>query len=321
MIALWIALAVGILAYILFVMLVPKALPSASDDRLRDALDRLQAENRALANEQRDIMRGSLLEESALMRIIFGSALFTPLYEKAVQAGYQERLPQLLTRMGVYALIGLFLMLQLQLPVAVLLLVLPITYLLILRHCDRVVRRRNAQFINQFPDALETIVRSVRSGFPLSVALQMLAENAEEPVRSQFQQVVEEVALGRSLQQALVRMAARISEPDVRFFVVVIGVQQETGGNLAEIIGNLATIIRKRKQLRHKIRALTAEGKATGWVLGMLPVVVFTAIYFMQPGYLAPFFNDPLGQMLFAGALSLLFVCFIVVREMIRVDI
>jgi tight adherence protein B len=253
--------------------------------------------------------------------MIFGIALFRPLYDVAMQAGYHEKLPQLLLRMGIYALLGLALLLGLHVNVIAIILVPPLAYMFTYRHCTRILAKRNREFIDQFPDALEIIVRSVRSGFPFSVALQMLAENSRDPIRSQFQQVVEEVALGRSLQQALARLAGRINEPDVRFFVVVIGVQQETGGNLAEIIGNLATIIRKRKQLRHKIKALTAEGKATGWVLGLLPVVVFVLLYVLQPHYLDPFFNDSLGQMLFGGAIFLLLVCFLIVRQMIKVDI
>ena len=190
-----------------------------------------------------------------------------------------------------------------------------------LHHCGKVVKKRNHKFINNFPDALDMIVRSVRSGFPISVAMQMLAENAEEPVRSEFRQVTDEIALGRSLPQALARLASRINEPDIRFFVVVLTVQQETGGNLAEIVSNLSGIIRKRKQLRNKIRAMTSEGKATGLILGGLPVFVFLMLYFMQPGYLAPFFNDPLGMNLFGSAIALMVVCYFVIKQMINVDI
>ena len=104
-------------------------------------------------------------------------------------------------------------------------------------------------------------------------------------------------------------------------FVVVLTVQQETGGNLAEIIGNLSSIIRKRKQIRHKIKAMTAEGKATGIVLGALPVLVFAALWFVQPGYLDVFFHDPLGIKFFFSAIALLGVCYFVVKQMIQVDI
>jgi tight adherence protein B len=205
-------------------------------------------------------------------------------------------------------------------PLAFLLAAIP-AYALPLFHYRQKLRQRNQKFIDQFPDALDMIVRSVRSGFPLPVALQLLAENAAEPVRTEFRQVADEMALGRSLAHSLARLSARVEEPDVRFFVVVLTVQQETGGNLAEIIGNLSTIIRKRKQIRHKIRAMTAEGKATGVVLGSLPLIVFGALFMIRPDYLDAFFTDPLGMKLFISAIIMLVACFFIVKQMIKVEI
>ena len=103
--------------------------------------------------------------------------------------------------------------------------------------------------------------------------------------------------------------------------VTAVAIQSSTGGNLGEVISNLSSIIRKRKQIRHKIRALTSEGKATGWVLGALPVFVFGALYMFQPNYLDAFFYDHVGQQLLGIALALMLVCFIVVKQMINVDI
>lgn len=321
MIPLLIALIAGVAAYAVFVILVPKAVPDESSERVQSALDRLYEENRSAVSQQKDVMRSDLLEESAFIRLFFSSPIGRPLFDAAVQAGYQGKLQQLLIRMGIFIVIGLLIVMESGLSPVALVFAFPGGYYMALRHCKGVVHKRNKKFIDMFPDALDTIVRSVRSGFPLSVALQMLAENAEEPVRSEFRQVVEEVALGRTMNQALARLAARIKEPDMQFFVVVLGVQQETGGNLAEIIGNLSTVIRKRKQLRHKIKAMTSEGKATGIVLGGLPFFVFGILYFLSPGYLDPLFYDPLGQKLFGTAIGLLIACFIVFKQMINVDI
>ena len=319
--SLLVALGIGILAYILFVIAVPKAVPKDSEDYLRSALDRLAAENRAAEQARNDVLRDQLSDAPPLVRMILGNALMQPIYEAALGAGYQSTLSQILVMMLMSFGISLFICLVLGLGPVSLILALILAYLFPLRHCRKRIKKRNRKFIDQFPDALDMIVRSVRSGFPLSVALQMLAENAEEPVRSEFRQVTDEVALGRNLSQALTRLSTRINEPDIRFFVVVLTVQQETGGNLAEIIGNLSSIIRKRKQLRHKIHAMTSEGKATGYVLGSLPVLVFAALYFIQPGYLEPFFNDPLGMQLFGGAIALLVICYVVIKQMINVDI
>lgn len=314
------ALGVGIISYIAFVVLFPKAVPEDAGDRVSEALDRIYEENRA-TDEQRSVLRDQLSEESGLVRTMFSGPVMRPLYERALQAGYKNNLQQILMIMvGVFIfvvvigqVIGLGLLTWVVAPL--------MAYLIPYRHCTNSIRKRNRKFLDQFPDALDMIVRSVRSGFPLSVALQMLAENTENPVKEEFRIVVDDIALGRSLQQSLQRLSLRINQPDIRFFVVVLSVQQETGGNLAEIIGNLSNIIRKRKQLRHKIHAMTSEGRATAWVLGLLPVFVFLAIYLVQPEYLAAFWTDPMGMTLFATSVGLVILCAFVVKQMINVDI
>ncbi|MBN8543987.1 MAG: type II secretion system F family protein [Alphaproteobacteria bacterium] len=315
------ALGVGIVSYIAFAILFPKAIPSDASDYTKQALERIYQETQG-TNDTATILKDQLLEESALVRAVFGWRIMQPIYEAAVQAGYLHQLRFLVTLMlaGFGISLVLFIGLGITLPAALLLASL-LGYYLPYRHCVRAVRKRNRQFLDQFPDALDMIVRSVRSGFPLTTALQMLADNSQSPVKEEFRQVVDELGMGRNLNQALARLAVRINEPDIRFFVVVLTVQQETGGNLAEIINNLSSIIRKRKQLRHKIRAMTSEGRATAWVLGLLPVFVFCALYAMQPTYLMPFFTDPIGMMMFGTALGLLGICVFVVKQMIDVEI
>jgi tight adherence protein B len=315
------ALAIGIISYIGFVLMFPKAIPEDSSDYVRTALDRLYEENRTAENEQLAVMRDQLREQTGIVRTVLGLPFMQPLYEAGLQAGYYNKLDKLVMLMFISFGISLVGLQMLGLGLTGVLLAVVLGYYIPYKNCLGKIRKRNKQFIDQFPDALDTIVRSVRSGFPLSVALQMLAENTEDPVRSEFRQVADEIALGRNLNQALARLATRIHEPDVRFFTVVLSVQQETGGNLAEVVGNLSNVIRKRKQLRHKIQALTSEGRTTGWVLGLLPVFVFFALYFMQPGYLQPFFTDPMGHILLGSAVGLMTMCFFVVRSMINVDI
>lgn len=319
--SLLIALGAGILGYVAFALLFPKAIPKESDDYLKNALDRLAEENRESERRQAEVLRDVLSETKPWVRMLFSLGFMRPIYEAALQAGYQQDIEKVALMMPITFAVVLGLGMQGGMGslsfVAAAILAFYVPY----KHCLRRVRKRNNKFIDQFPDALDTIVRSVRSGFPLSVALQMLSDNAEEPVRGEFRQVTDEVALGRSLPQALQRLAARINEPDVRFFVVVLTVQQETGGNLAEIVGNLSGIIRKRKQIRHKIKALTSEGKATGLILGALPVLVFGLLQYTQPGYLKPFFTDPMGHKLLGTAVGLLVACFFVVRAMITIDI
>lgn len=315
-----IALGVGIAVYTLIMIAFPKAAPEDKSRVIKAAMDQLYEENRGYESAAQDILRDQIGGESPLVRAIFNLRFMRPLYEAGIQAGFQQDVKRLLV---LTVMIAVFFLLVALVKGWVLLAIgaAPLAYYIMYKYSKRQIRKRNDLFINQFPDALDMIVRSVRSGFPLTTALQMLAENAEEPVRSEFRQVVDDLALGRSLTDALGRLAIRINEPDIRFFVVVLSVQQETGGNLSEIVSNLSGVIRKRKQLRMKIRAMTSEGKATGWVLGALPVLVFGALTFVQPGYLQPFFNDSLGQTFLMVILALMGTCFFVVKQMINIDI
>lgn len=188
-------------------------------------------------------------------------------------------------------------------------------------YLQRRVAKRNLQFINQFPDAIDMIVRSVKSGHPINAAFRMIAENMSHPVSTEFQKVVDEVAYGRSLPEALKRMASRIQEPDANFFVVVLSVQQETGGNLAEVLTNLSNVIRKRKQLRLKIRALTAEGRASAWVVGFMPVIVAGLIHLVNPEYLRPLWETDTGRMWIWISAGLIFCAVFVIRKMLNVKV
>lgn len=183
------------------------------------------------------------------------------------------------------------------------------------------VDKRNREFLDIFPDAMDMIVRSVRAGHPLSASLRMIAENVDPPVSTEFKQVIDEISYGRTMAEALARMADRIDQPDLNYFVVVLSVQQETGGNLSEVLSNLSDIIRKRKLLRLKIRALTAEARATGWVLGLMPIIVFAIIYWMSPGYLTPLLTTPLGNAILGAAGGLVMLGAWIVNRMIQVKI
>lgn len=194
-------------------------------------------------------------------------------------------------------------------------------FLLPRMYLKRRIKKRNEAFINQFPDAVDMIVRSVKSGHPLNTALRMIADNMDPPVKTEFKQLVDEIAFGRSTVEALVRMSQRIDEPDLQFFVVILSVQQETGGNLAEVLSNLSGIIRKRKQLRLKIKAMTSEGRATAYVLGGLPVVVFGAIHITSPEYLVPLFETDSGNMILGGAGALIGLAAFIVYNMLQIDI
>lgn len=194
-------------------------------------------------------------------------------------------------------------------------------YFLPTKYLKHRIDKRNLKLLDLFPDAIDLIVRSVRSGHPINTAMRMIAENMESPIRDEFKQVTDEVAYGRTLTEALRRMSARLGLADVDFFVVVLAVQQETGGSLTEVLTNLSGIIRKRKQLRAKVRALTSEGRATSYILGAIPVVEFGALYWITPSYLDPLFSTLTGNIIMGIAGALIIASQYVIRIMINIEI
>lgn len=183
------------------------------------------------------------------------------------------------------------------------------------------IKSRIKKFSDQFPDALDIIVRSVKSGFPLNAAVNMVAESMAAPASEEFKQMSDEVVHGSTMVDALARLANRMQAPDIRFFVVVLTLQQEVGGNLAEVLSNLSSLIRKRKMMKKKIHAITSEGRFTGWLLGSLPVLVTLAIHFMSPDYLKPLFETPAGWKTLAAAVGSVTFGVWIIRRMVDFEI
>jgi tight adherence protein B len=157
-------------------------------------------------------------------------------------------------------------------------------------------KRRQSKFVDEFADALDVIVRGVKSGLPLNECLQVIARESPEPVRSIFRDVVEQQRIGIPLGEALDRAIDQMPLSEMKFFSIVISIQQQAGGNLAEAIGNLSNIMRSRKQMRGKVQALSAEAKASAYVLGSLPFGVTLMIYLSTPQYIMLLFTTSIGN-------------------------
>lgn len=155
-------------------------------------------------------------------------------------------------------------------------------------------QRRRKRMQDQFPVALDIFVRALRSGHPVASAIELLTEEMEDPIGSQFGLVADEVSYGADLTAALNAMAERWDMDDIRMFVVSLSLQNETGGNLAEILENLSDVIRERASLYMKVRALSSEGRMTGWVLGVLPIVLFVMLFTMNPPFYLEVALDPI---------------------------
>ena len=157
---------------------------------------------------------------------------------------------------------------------------------------NRLITKRTNQFNAKFPDAIELLVRGLRSGLPVTETLGVVASEIPGPVGSEFKGITERIKIGRTMEEALQETADRLGIPEFNFFCITLAIQRETGGNLAETLGNLAEVLRKRAQMKLKIRAMSSESKASAYIVGSLPFVVFALVYVMNPDYLAPFFSD-----------------------------
>ena len=156
----------------------------------------------------------------------------------------------------------------------------------------RMIKRRVTKFNSNFPDAIELMVRGLRSGLPITETLGIVAGEIIGPVGVEFRMVTDKMKIGRTMEAALQDTADRLGTPEFQFFVITLAIQRETGGNLAETLSNLADVLRKRAQMKLKIRAMSSESKASAYIVGSLPFVVFGLVYMINPHYMAGFFSD-----------------------------
>jgi tight adherence protein B len=154
------------------------------------------------------------------------------------------------------------------------------------------IKRRINSFNANFPDAIDLMVRGLRSGLPISETLGIVANEVDGPVGIEFQAVADKMKIGRTMEAALQETAERLGTAEIQFFVITLAIQRETGGNLAETLSNLSDVLRKRAQMKLKIRAMSSESKASAYIVGALPFVVFGLVWMMNPTYMAAFFTD-----------------------------
>ena len=156
----------------------------------------------------------------------------------------------------------------------------------------RQIKKRTAQFNAKFPDAIELLVRGLRSGLPVTETLAVVSQEVPGPVGQEFRGIVERIKIGKTMEDSLQDTADRLGIPEFNFFCITLAIQRETGGNLAETLSNLADVLRKRSQMKLKIKAMSSESKASAYIVGSLPFIVFCLVYWMNPDYLTGFFTD-----------------------------
>lgn len=186
---------------------------------------------------------------------------------------------------------------------------------------SHMIKRRVNLFTKRFPDAIELLVRGLRSGLPISETLNVVASELPGPVGEEFRAVSDKIKIGRTMDAALQETAERLGTPEFQFFTITLQIQRETGGNLAETLSNLANVLRQRAQMKLKIRAMSSESKASAYIIGSLPFIVFTLIYYINPGYMGTFFTNPLLTAIGLGGMVWMGIGAFIMAQMISFEI
>uniref|UniRef100_UPI00286DD572 type II secretion system F family protein n=1 Tax=Novosphingobium sp. TaxID=1874826 RepID=UPI00286DD572 len=183
------------------------------------------------------------------------------------------------------------------------------------------IKRRVAQFTAKFPDAIELLVRGLRSGLPVTETLGVVAGEVPGPIGEEFRQINERIRIGKTMDESLQETADRLGTPEFQFFCISLAIQRETGGNLAETLSNLADVLRKRAQMKLKIRAMSSESKASAYIIGALPFVVFGMLYWINPQYGGKFFSDERLIITGMGGLCWMSIGAYIMAQMINFEI
>jgi tight adherence protein B len=183
------------------------------------------------------------------------------------------------------------------------------------------IRARAAKFVGDFPDAIDLIVRGIKSGLPIQETIGTIATEIPEPIGGEFRRIEAALKLGQTLDEALWATADRVDIAEFRFFVISLSVQRETGGNLAETLENLSDLLRRRRQMKLKIRALSSEARASAYIIGSLPFAMTLILFFINRGYVMQLFSDPRGMVLVGAGLASIGIGAIVMAKMVRFEI
>ena len=272
--------------------------PNAAGKRKKQIQERLKQ-----AEESRQKRRGSRIRE----QLVFAGLSISP---------QQFILYALLCGAVITGVAYLFGVIPILLPAIALVAFLGIPRFVI----NFLIKRRMKKFIASFPDAIDIIVRGVRSGLTVGECLSIIAQESPDPVGPEFRLVNEAIKLGQPMADALQRMSDRLPSPEFRYFTIVLGTQQTTGGNLAETLAKLSDVLRQRKKMRDKVQAMSSEAKASAGIIGSLPLFVMAALSFLATEYVALLFTTVPGRFMLAICVVVMGCGVMVMRKMINFD-
>ena len=298
-------------AYWMFVLLPEDDVRRRLHRRLKGGSDKTRARRHAEDTVKLEVLEAVLNRAGGKLQ---------PLRRLVDQSGVRVTISALVLTSGCLLLFTLLLVFSLTarplagLVAGVVAASLPFMYL------HRVRTKRLRKFEEGFPDAIDLIARSLRAGHAFSTGLSMVAEEVDAPVGTEFKTIYEQQNYGIPMSDALKGLAQRVSLVDVRFFVTAVLTQREAGGNLAEVLNNLATVIRERFKVKRQVRVLSAHGRMSGWILAGLPPALAFAFMLVVPTHLESLFNDPLGVRMVVVALVLQVLGMLVIRRIVNIE-
>jgi tight adherence protein B len=311
----------AMLAMLYFAFAGPSAV-KASNRRLESVRERhsRSAEVSTQAQLKRILQtRQQSKVDDLAQRFIPNPALLT---KRLQQTGKAISLPQYaLTCLGLVVVVGALLIMKGAPTLLAIFVALFVGIGLPHKIVGKMIKRRVAKFTARFPDAIDLMVRGLRSGLPISETLGIVGEEIPGPISEEFRAVSDKMKIGRTMEAALQETADRLGTPEIQFFVITLAIQRETGGNLAETLNNLSEVLRKRSQMKLKIRAMSSESKASAWIVGALPFIVFGLIWMINQEYMANFFLDERLMIAGGGGLIWMGIGVFIMAKMIDFEI
>jgi tight adherence protein B len=287
--------------------------------RLKDRLVDGKKKSLAVAGLLRETER---LSTVPLLHVLLtkASGLIRPMQETILQSGVRTTLGTVLLASGCLAGIAYLLVVRVtnQVPIGILaaMLLSTVPYL----YVRRARTKRLYKFEEQFPEAIDLLARALRAGHALTTGLQMVGDELPEPIRGEFRQLYDQQSYGLPLPDALKSFARRVPLLDAKFFATALLTQREAGGNLAEVLDNLASIIRDRFRVKRQVRVVSAHGRITGWVLAALPPSLAIALAFLIPENYRKFYTDPIGIQMLVGAAVLQIIGTLIIRKIVNIE-
>jgi len=319
-------LVIGIIIFILTVALIEGgdyALRRIRNPEKREVLRRLRGyPTTEYEREIIDIMRKNMLSEVPWLNRMLLSMRWTDHLSSLIEKSGTESTLGALILLSVLMASGGFVILLwvsshslLSLMVALFLGILPFFYIYMKKN------RRMEKFQRQLPDALDLIARALKAGHAFTGGLKMVGDELGEPVGREFEKTLHEINFGAGIPEALKNLTQRVDCPDLRFFIISVIIQRESGGNLAEILGKISYLIRERFKLQNRVQVLASEGKLSAIILIAIPFVIALALSVLNPGYIRTLFIDPVGKALVAFALLMMVIGIIVMKRMIEIRV